>query len=405
MRTTLKFMIAGLVFAAPLAAQDTTVVITNDVCTVKVDGKRLAEKQEKAACERMRVSSEKLRAEMGVLRGRLLNQSEALRMQGDAVEGQKRLFGKLQEMDLPELTSKMEAQEREISRFSSTEMPEMVARLRDEAGKLRELSITSRPLAALAARPLFGITIDTRPRETDRYGAYVSAVTPGGPADKAGIQSGDVITKVAGEAVSKSGSDETPGVRLIALIGKLEVGKAVDVELRRKNDTKTVKVTPENDDSFFAGTIGEGPSRAFMIQGAPGGGTWTTEAAPLERLLEFPSRPGTARFNMDPMTEGSYQFNSATGAYSFSILGGIEMVAMNPDLGTYFGTSDGVLILNVGKNESLGLKAGDVVLSVDGRKVTSPSALSRIIRSYEKGDTFKLQVMRQKKNETVTSKI
>ena len=68
-------------------------------------------------------------------------------------------------------------------------------------------SLTGRAMATIAARPRFGITIDTRPRDTDKVGAYVTAVTPGGPAAKAGIRSGDIIAKVAGKAVTARGEE------------------------------------------------------------------------------------------------------------------------------------------------------------------------------------------------------
>lgn len=53
----------------------------------------------------------------------------------------------------------------------------------------RRRSLTGRAMVAIAARPRLGITIDARARDTDKWGAYVSAVTPGGPADKGGVRS------------------------------------------------------------------------------------------------------------------------------------------------------------------------------------------------------------------------
>ncbi|HEY9385227.1 MAG TPA: PDZ domain-containing protein, partial [Gemmatimonadales bacterium] len=53
----------------------------------------------------------------------------------------------------------------------------------------------------------------------------------------------------------------------------------------------------------------------------------------------------------------------------------------------------------------LGLKGGDVILSVDGRKASGPSSLLRILRSYEPGDSFKLEIMRNKSRTTVTGKL
>ena len=74
-------------------------------------------------------------------------------------------------------------------------------------------------------------------------GAYVhsgnsrsSAVTSGGPADKAGIQDGDIITKVGNVEVGRAGSVST-------LVGEYKVGDTVEITYIRDNKTYTAKVT------------------------------------------------------------------------------------------------------------------------------------------------------------------
>ena len=51
------------------------------------------------------------------------------------------------------------------------------------------------------------------------------------------------------------------------------------------------------------------------------------------------------------------------------------------------------------------LEPGDVIISVDGRKVTTPSQLIRIVGTYDRGEEFKLQVMRQKRQESIPVKM
>jgi S1-C subfamily serine protease len=82
----------------------------------------------------------------------------------------------------------------------------------------------------------------------------------------------------------------------------------------------------------------------------------------------------------------------------------LELAPLNPDLGQYFGVSDGILVINAPKGSSLGLKGGDVVLNVDGRKPANPSHLLRILRSYDRDESFKIEVLRNRKRETVTAK-
>src|SRR5918996_4361265 len=88
-----------------------------------------------------------------------------------------------------------------------------------------------------------------------------------------------------------------------------------------------------------------------------------------------------------------------------SPLGDLELAPLNPDLGQYFGTTEGVLVIRAPKDGTLGLKGGDVVQAVDGRKPSGPSHLLRIMRSYDKGETFKLDILRNRKRQTVTARL
>ncbi len=67
-------------------------------------------------------------------------------------------------------------------------------------------------------------------------GALVAEVTPGSPADKAGIKSGDIITKFNGAAV---GSSE----QLPPLVASTAVGKSVPITVIRKGSERTLTAT------------------------------------------------------------------------------------------------------------------------------------------------------------------
>ena len=69
----------------------------------------------------------------------------------------------------------------------------------------------------------------------ENAGALVSSVTAGGPAAKAGIEAGDVITKLDGRDVTSMRS-------LPRLVSRVAVGKTIDVEVLRKGDRRVVKV-------------------------------------------------------------------------------------------------------------------------------------------------------------------
>lgn len=68
------------------------------------------------------------------------------------------------------------------------------------------------------------------------YGALVAQVVEDSPAEKAGIQTGDIITEFDGEEINLS--SELP-----QLVGRTKVGETVELEVVRNKDTKTIKLT------------------------------------------------------------------------------------------------------------------------------------------------------------------
>jgi S1-C subfamily serine protease len=243
----------------------------------------------------------------------------------------------------------------------------------------------------LDRRARLGIKVNLQARSTDSIGAYVDAVTPGGPAARAGIRSGDIITKLDGKSVIGASEDDDhrareslPGLRLIELAARLEPNDTVPVEYRRGNDRRTASVvTAEESD---------------MVLGRGEGGRFSFD-------FPDPSRGMGGRVRVGDFMD---RFETAGPHWQFlsgSPLGRLELAPLNPDLGRYFGTEEGVLVISAPRDSALRLRGGDVVLAVDGREPSSPSHLMRILRSYETEETFKLDIMRNRKRETVESRV
>ena len=70
-------------------------------------------------------------------------------------------------------------------------------------------------------------------------GAYIEEIVADSPAEKAGLEAGDIITKIVGQKIA--GDDGS----LAKIISGKKVGDKVDVEYYRDGDTKTVTVTLE----------------------------------------------------------------------------------------------------------------------------------------------------------------
>jgi membrane-associated protease RseP (regulator of RpoE activity) len=85
---------------------------------------------------------------------------------------------------------------------------------------------------------------------------------------------------------------------------------------------------------------------------------------------------------------------------------GVSTMALTDELRTHFGVpkDSGVMISSVGENTpaaKAGLKAGDIITAVDGKKVDSSGALSRAIREKEKGAQVRVEFRRNGANQQV----
>jgi serine protease Do len=96
-------------------------------------------------------------------------------------------------------------------------------------------------------------------------GALVTSVEKDGPADKAGIEAGDILLKVDGKAVEKSAD-------LPRLIGGIKPGARTALQLFRRGSTKDISVTvvefePEKPVKRAAAEAGSAPSPAKSVLG------------------------------------------------------------------------------------------------------------------------------------------
>lgn len=221
-----------------------------------------------------------------------------------------------------------------------------------------------------------GVIVDTRANTTgDKVGARIEGITPGGPAEKAGLKAGDVITRFNGTALggvaAEDDEDSGPGMKLIELARELDPGDTVQVEYRRGTEAaKKLALVAEN--------LGDG--------------------------MRVPGM-GAMRGFMGP----EMNFNFGPGGDFETLLrtpwGGMQLVKLNPELGSYFGTTEGVLVVSAPDDSSLALKGGDVILTIGGRKPSSPMQAIRILGTYESGESVAIEVMRKQKRVTVTWKV
>jgi len=191
-------------------------------------------------------------------------------------------------------------------------------------------------------------------------GVEVVGVSPGGPAEQAGIRAGDVLVAVDGQALKGSG-DRGASRQLVEFMRGVEPGRPVKVDYLRDGKKRTASVTTAPAEPPIVRVIRErlgGPMGEGMPMPMPG----------LENVFgperAFPS---------------------------------LELVPVTPKLGAYFGTDKGLLVVRAPAGKGLPLEEGDVLQTIDGRAPESPGHAFRILHSYQPGEKVKLGVLRQRK--------
>jgi S1-C subfamily serine protease len=228
-------------------------------------------------------------------------------------------------------------------------------------------------------RGKMGITVSTRPEPTDSIGALVQAVSPGSPAFKVGVQSGDIITRFNGRSVlqlMREGRKASPGLALIDVTAPLAAGDTARLEFRRGSSRRNANVVLVPVSDFEPGQYSPFPMGEQVF---------------------------TDRWDQVVPSREGFGGEGGPGLFlPFRMVSELELAPMNPGLGQYFGITSGVLVINVPEGTTLNLKSGDVVTYIDGRPVANPNAFFRVLFSYEPGEQFRFQIVRMKRRETVT---
>lgn len=179
----------------------------------------------------------------------------------------------------------------------------------------------------------------------DKEGILVSRVVEDGPADKAGLKMGDIITKVNGVPVNRPD-------RLQRQIGKKAPGTDVELEILRQHRRKT-----------FAVTLSE----------RPGAEEWDKGRTP-ERRPDRPDRPsGSVNFKGAVFDEPSESYLQRHGAESGVVVASVER-------GSKFA---GVL------------RQGEIVTAVNKRRIQNISDMKQFAEKNADTASFTFSIVRE----------
>jgi serine protease Do len=224
-------------------------------------------------------------------------------------------------------------------------------------------------IAALGGGPRLGIEIRDLGKEdlakfklSSQQGVAVEVVTKDSAAEKAGVKAGDVVVQFDGENVRSA-------AQLTRLVRETVAGRTVKIGVMRDGKRMDLDVAPAEADNVFIARPTPPPAGSF---------TWE------ERVPSPGAGAGTGA--------GNFVFSMGRGRL------GVNVQDLTPELAAYFGVKDGLLVNGVQADTpaaKAGIKAGDVIGSVNGKAVGSPDELIKELA--DKDGEVTIGVTRDKK--------
>ena len=213
----------------------------------------------------------------------------------------------------------------------------------------------------------------------------IGSTDPDSPAELAKLQTGDVVLKIGDRDVS------SPNV-LAAEIRKRKPGQDVTLKIERDGKPMDVKVKLGEYAENEALREMEVRFPGFFGPDAPMPGTAPKSVSP-----EKAPRPDAPRPLAPKTQEWSYETRKFIGVYCGEL---------NRELAEHFGVKEGMgLIVSKltegGPAEKAKLKVGDVIISVDGKRVETVNDLIDLVQAKAKGTKVKLEILREKKAMTI----
>ncbi len=248
-------------------------------------------------------------------------------------------------------------------------------------------------------RGMFGMAVSP-----DGDALQVNAVTPGGPAERAGLATGDAITAIDGKPLSRNAT---------SALADLPPGKPVRLDVTRDGRTRHVEVTPER----FQANDWQDIARAAVR--AADEATATVRSPEFQRQVQQSiddamksasaalANANIARESTMAAREAAIKAGKQGHAWiiNMSPWWGLNLAPLNPDLGRYFGTDKGALVLSRNDEQFPELHPGDVLIEVDGKSVSQPEDVQRALRTGKTDQHVPVILRRHGKTLTLAMKV
>lgn len=242
-------------------------------------------------------------------------------------------------------------------------------------------AVEMRGLLTMSGRSYLGVNVkeidSKRSKElglSDEHGVEITQIEENSPASKGGLKLGDVVLDYNGQRIE--GTEQ-----FVRMVRETPVGRPVKLNVNRQGAVQTLTATIAPRKSGGVNDVAR-----------------TQEAMRLAERARAKAMEGVERAR-EQMEQ--FQFDTPRAYMGWSSVPlGVDAEALTDQLAGFFGVKEGVLVRSVRKESAAakaGIKAGDVILKVEGSKVATPREISSQLRSAREKKTIQLQLMRERK--------
>ncbi|MFC3195480.1 PDZ domain-containing protein [Marinicella sediminis] len=228
-------------------------------------------------------------------------------------------------------------------------------------------------------------------------GWEIVSVVPGSGADQAGLLKGDLITSIDGQSTAKDGLGLTEFIAR-----EHQEGSVSDVQVLRKGnelimgvtaqviDSPDILMTLEGDHKWLSSSGNDFKFSSGDLDGMFKG--LHVDVEHLDKMVQ-----GLGDHDIRVVTTGDADAYFFSGSKMNQWLGkNHHFSTITKSLGKYFGTSEGVLVLEVDGNNKLGLKDGDVIMAINDQDVKTPKDVVKIMSGFKSDESFTIEIIREK---------